>query len=100
MVAYQASYRLECDFLLKHQLALRSSQAAAFVCIPRKRSAAIVMVFAIIQRYKQAREARERELAVNPEDSSSGKKFRQLYKLGDRVSPWMSLSRIVCGHDR
>ena len=35
---------------------------------------------------KEKREAAARELAENPQDSSSGKKFTQLYKLGDRVS--------------
>lgn len=38
-----------------------------------------------LRKRREAREEKARELALNPEDSSSGKKFKQLYKLGDKL---------------
>jgi len=40
----------------------------------------------ILRRYKEARAEAARELAENPEDSSSGKRCKQLYKIGEQVS--------------
>lgn len=39
----------------------------------------------IIKRIKDAREEAAKKLAENPEDSSSGKSFKRLYKLGDKL---------------
>lgn len=38
-----------------------------------------------LKRRKEAREGKARKLALNPEDSSSGKKFKQLYRIGDKL---------------
>ena len=52
----------------------------------------------LIKRMKEAREAAAKELAENPEDSSSGKPFKKLYKLGDKVRPTLviELSKESC----
>ena len=46
----------------------------------------------LIKRVKEAREAAAKELAENPEDSSSGKPFKKLYKLGDQVGRQLGLA--------
>ena len=45
----------------------------------------LVKMLQLIRRMREAREAAAKELAENPEDSSSGKPFKKLYKLGDKV---------------
>ena len=41
---------------------------------------------ALVRRIQDARAAEAQRLAENPEDSSSGKRCKQLYKIGKEVS--------------
>jgi len=42
--------------------------------------------FSFIKKWQEAKEKEAKRLEENPEDSSSGKRFKQLYKVGDNVS--------------